>query len=280
MRKLLFEVRGLSVSDELAYLLDLVAGIISRRLIRLKTYPGLFLFKDVIIYAKAKGSLFRVRARTDELFHVLPYYESDIQDIMEEIVKPFDVCVDVGAHIGTYAIYLSRLAGPEGLVVAFEPLLYKSLEYNVKLNKLSNIILIPEALGSIARCQELYYDPSKTGVSSLLQKWTTEEIEATGHNAVFSKEVNVVSLDKVIDEIGIGSKKIKVIKIDVEGAEVDVIKGSLNTLKKTEFLILEVSERTRNECQMILAGLGFKIHYIDVSKGARPHEVFNVLAFR
>lgn len=68
-----------------------------------------------------EDSLFYCLARTDTMLYILPYYEEKTLKVMKSILKPGDVFIDVGAHVGTYAVPMARIVGPGGLVVAIEP---------------------------------------------------------------------------------------------------------------------------------------------------------------
>ncbi len=142
-------------------------------------------------------------------------------------VKQGDVVLDIGANIGYYSILASKLVGKKGKVYAFEPdpqnikLLYK----NIKLNNCRNITVIEAALGSKKGKLDLIQDLSNPGESKLSKK-----------NIANSVKVKVLTLDQFVKTEKI--KKIDLIKIDVEGAEPDVLKGSIKTLRLNKSLKL------------------------------------------
>lgn len=89
-------------------------------------------------------------------------------NFIKSIIRPGDVFVDVGTHVGTYTVPIANIVGSEGLVVAIEPSpLHKILKINVELNKLTNVIILNKALYSETKLLEFYYNPRYYGMSSL-----------------------------------------------------------------------------------------------------------------
>lgn len=263
---LLRDVRGISFSDEIVYLFDLFAGITLRRLGMKEILPGHLIFKDVIVKVKTRENcLFYCPARTDALLHVLPYYEEKTLKLMRSILKPGDVFIDVGAHIGSYTIPMARIVGSHGLVIAIEPSpLHKVLLKNIYLNNLKNVIVCKKAAYSKTTKLRFHYNPKKTGISHLSNK----DLEL---------EVDTSTLDDIIrDVVNYPIKRIKLIKIDVEGAEAEVLRGAMYTLKNTEYIIFEARKETLNECIELLSD-EFKINFIEsVTTGS----VYNLIARR
>ena len=68
-------------------------------------------------------------------------YERPVQEMIESLVKPSDVCYDIGANLGFFSILLGRLVGNTGMVYAFEPVPENAvmIEKNAQLNNLNNI---------------------------------------------------------------------------------------------------------------------------------------------
>lgn len=269
LKELLFEVRGLRMSDELSYLFDLFAGVLSRRLLGLSTLPGYFLFKDTILTLTYKeGCKFLCQAGTDELLHVMPYSEQDTWKKIKSLVKPGDVCIDVGAHIGVYTIPLARIVGSDGLVVAVEPSPLKQvLSLNIRLNKLQNVVIIGKAAYSERKLLNLYFNPLKTGISSLNKNWMEE-------SSAISLRVEAIPLDELWTEIGYRPKCVKLLKVDVEGAEVEVLRGARNTLKIIEHVVFEAGKQKYRICEEILSSAGFKVELLERS----PSGLHNYLA--
>jgi FkbM family methyltransferase len=250
---MLFNINGINMVDELAYLVDLSAGALSRRILGLKVLPGFFILKDVTVRIKDReNSLFLCRAGTDEICHVIPNFEPKTWEFIKSITTRGDVIIDVGANIGTYTVPLARKVGMDGLVVALEPSpVCKTLSFNVAINGLENVVVINKAAYSKRKIMNLYYTPQKTGLTSLYSDWTAK---ASTHKC--SIEVEVLPLDELLRSLEL--KKVRLLKIDVEGAEKDVLQGARNILEITDFCVFEARPNTIKDCKKILMEEGFK----------------------
>lgn len=76
-------------------------------------------------------------------------WEAGFVPYMLKHAKPGSTAIDAGAHIGTHSLTLARAVGPEGRVYAFEPQrkIYRELTWNLKLNRLTNVVPLRFALG-------------------------------------------------------------------------------------------------------------------------------------
>jgi len=173
------------------------------------------------IYYKNKHYIVKLKDQTF-LFNENPHSDLLALDDYERHynLKKDDVVVDAGAHIGVFTIIASKLVGDEGKVIAFEPDTenYKKLLKNIKLNKLKNVITSKKGLWS--KKTKLKFSDEHTNASSIFfDKTVTKNII----------EIPVVSLDEELKKLKI--KKLDFIKMDIEGAEIEAIKGSKNILK-------------------------------------------------
>lgn len=143
-------------------------------------------------------------------------FEEAILRKIEQHLNPGDTFVDIGANIGLHSVVASKLVGPKGQVVAFEPAAAARarLAGNLALNQISNVTVHGSALGRAEGEAKLYnLDPTNDGQATL----------AYAPNAR-SEHVKVQTLDS----LGLCPN---VMKIDVEGAEMEVLSGGVNTLK-------------------------------------------------
>jgi FkbM family methyltransferase len=156
----------------------------------------------------------------------------------DEIIELFtpkegDVVIDVGAHMGRYTIIGAKRVGTKGKVVAIEanPNNFEMLNRNIKLNQLTNIISLNNAVYSKETKIKLYLPG--------------EELGHTTYNTVMSDraknedkfvEVSANTLDYLLQLKGI--MDVNWIKIDVEGAEFEVLKGACNVLSKSKDITL------------------------------------------
>lgn len=140
-------------------------------------------------------------------------------------IKKGNTVFDIGANVGYYSVLASKLVGKNGKVFAFEPdpqslkLLYK----NIGINKCKNIIVVKSALSNHNGKLILTQDSSNPGESSLTLFKKGKKIL-----------VDVLTLDKFIKTQKI--KTIDVIKMDVEGAELNILRGGLKTLQNNKKL--------------------------------------------
>jgi FkbM family methyltransferase len=141
--------------------------------------------------------------------------------------------IDVGANIGYFSCLMSKLAGPGGKVLAIEPEPQNLalLDENIKINHLTNVAVLPCALGARKATAMLgLYKPSNRGRHSLLENAAKSRIE-----------VQVRTLDDVASSPGINVNSWSLVKIDVEGYEGFVIEGAEETLPRIETLVMEFS---------------------------------------
>src|ERR687897_3167498 len=157
------------------------------------------------------------------------------EDVIIEYFRPKegDIVVDIGAHIGLYTIISSKRVGANGKVVAIEanPSNFEMLNRNIKVNQLTNIISLNNAVYSKETKIKLYLPG--------------EELGHTTYNTVMSDraknedkfvEVNANTLDYLLQLNEITD--VNWVKIDVEGAEFEVLKGASNVLSKSKDIAL------------------------------------------
>ena len=143
------------------------------------------------------------------------------QEFIRPYLTPGSLAIDVGAHIGNFTIPMARALGPAGAVISFEPfpVVFDCLEANVKKAaseeiELARVVRIQKAVGATNGKTKLYSNPSNIAGASLLGN-----LFGDGNGI----PVDVVTLDNVPLPFG---KPVSLIKIDVEGGELDVLKGA------------------------------------------------------
>ena len=150
------------------------------------------------------------------------FYENDVGLFLTRIIRSKDTCVDIGANIGMHSLLMSSLVGPKGKVIAFEPEKVSSeeLRANVKLNNFRNIKLKKTILGENSG-EEIFFHFSSddSGISYGVKQPDNENLDW--------QCLKTSTLDKEIND-----KKIKVVKIDVEGFEGQILRGSKSLLQK------------------------------------------------
>lgn len=165
--------------------------------------------------------------------------------------KKGDTVIDIGANIGLYTVTLAHAIGPDGRVFAIEPVKKncESLKKNIENNHLSNTTIFPIAIGEQNGETKIHL-PSDLAFASVV----TSTKEAAENDTV---TVPLKTLDSIWEETG--EKKIKLIKIDVEGAELSVLKGATKLLQKNKPLLLieAATENKREEINQYLSQFGY-----------------------
>jgi len=251
--KSLFDVRGKGITDEFLYIYDSIISA-SRKLLGLSSFRGFYLPRDIQVISKSlNNSIFYIQRKVNEISHIMPYYETKTRSVIKSILEKGDICIDVGAYIGTYSVLMARLVGSKGLVIAIEPSPISGIFVkNIRLNKLGNVILLRNAAYSKRKILNLYFTSNMPERSSIYKEW----INVKNKKPV---QVEAETLDSLLKKrLGNIPMKIKVLKIDAEGAEIDVLKGSKKVLNVTDFVIFESTRKNKEICKKILEKTGFK----------------------
>lgn len=134
--------------------------------------------------------------------------------LLDRFVRPGATVIDVGANIGYNTIHAARLAGPVGRVFAVEPTPdnLDVLHGNLRAARIANVIVVPVAAGRAAGTRTLFVRGARSAVNSLF----AESCYAAVTEVL---RVAVMPLDELVDGTA------QVVKIDVEGAELDVLEG-------------------------------------------------------
>jgi FkbM family methyltransferase len=153
-------------------------------------------------------------------------WEPGLTAFFGDRLKPAMTFVDVGAHVGYYAVLAGRLLGPRGLVLAFEPnpRNYELLTANVWRNGLANVVCFPWALSDEAGFTPLYLSPDNSGDHRI---YAHEQ----GRPSVL---VRTAALDGILAI----RPPIDVMKIDVQGVEEAVLRGAAATIAASPGLTL------------------------------------------
>jgi FkbM family methyltransferase len=157
-------------------------------------------------------------------------------DIIEHFTpKQGDIVVDIGAHMGRYTIISSKRVGTKGKVVAIEahPGNFEMLNRNIKLNQLTNVIPLNYAVYSKETKIKLYLPEEESGYTI----YNTIMFNRAGTEDKFV-DVNAQTVDYLLQLNQIREEEVNWIKIDVEGAEFEVLKGATNILSKSKNIAL------------------------------------------
>jgi FkbM family methyltransferase len=143
-------------------------------------------------------------------------------------VRPGDTVFDAGANIGFFSTLLSRWVGPSGRVLAFEPEPENLalLRRNVAANGCENVEVVPCALGAEPGTATFSVDESTGSTGHLGDDPTAGEV-AVGTGKVRLIEMAVGTIDAMVACDGLAPE---VIKMDIEGGEIDALQGASRTL--------------------------------------------------
>lgn len=189
----------------------------------------------------------RLRLRLDEHMQSqifwYGYYSRDIVLLLDRLLRPGMVVCDVGANIGEITLAAARRVGAGGRVYAFEPMpaLYARLCEHLSLNGIQQVTAVPMGLADrggravIYRRDTPYADGTvNEGLGSLF---------ADGQRSSAAGEIELTTLDDYCAQAGI--ERLDLLKIDVEGAELAVLRGGAKTIERyLPFIIVEVQEQT------------------------------------
>jgi len=186
-------------------------------------------------------------------------WEPKTTDYLCSALLPAQVFVDIGANVGYFTLLAARCVGPLGKVLAVEPnpAMTEQLRQNIARSGLTNVVAeVVACSASTGVCRLYTGGPYNTGRSSLCSRnlqWTA------------SVDVNCVPADILAEKHAL--PRIDLVKIDVEGAELEVLRGMRDILKHwrpkivIELLpsLLEGFSTTFNEVLEYMAGLGYSI---------------------
>jgi len=170
--------------------------------------------------------------------------------------KKGDVVIDVGAYTGDTALIFSRLVGEEGRVIAFEPdiLNFEGLVKTIKNFNMKNVVAVERALWS-KKAVMRFAETHSLGSSLFLPG---------GCGRI--RKVRVTTLDEEVRRLNLD--RVDFLKMDVEGAEIEILKGARRTLReKAPHLAIATyhvvrGRQTREEVERILRRLGYETRTI------------------
>lgn len=186
-------------------------------------------------------------------------YESGTNRTLEKYIKQGDVVIEAGANFGSETLLLSRLAGKNGHIYAFEPnpYIFEQLKINISSNELVNVSSYDYALGESNNMIHFNIYPKgfcNPGMSSkYMETPITRKID-----------VNQKTIDTFVKEQDI--TKLNFLKMDIQGAEMDVIEGGTETINKFKPIIFtEVDEIYNDKKYMFqkFKSFGYTVYFIE-----------------
>jgi FkbM family methyltransferase len=213
-----------------------------------------FLGGPVVIIGNVKYWL--SDARLESFFTLSSEYEKYVWNYF----KPArgDVFVDVGAHVGKYALQVARIVGDEGTVIALEPHIgnFNALLKGIQLNGFRNIIALNVAAWDKECKLQLFIGDASTYHSAKVDR-------GLGYVSVQAR-----TIDQIIAELLI--KHVDWIKIDVEEAEIEVLRGLRKTLAMyAPRIVVEVQWKHLKDFRALMENCKYKVYPIEGEQNPR-----------
>ena len=204
--------------------------------------------------------------------------ELPVQMALTRFLRPGDTFYDVGGNIGFFSLIAARLVGPTGKVVAVEPVPRNAeiIRRNAARNGFANVTVLEKALGAAPGTAALQVTRHPGGATL-----STTEIPP---DAIGTLSVTVATLDDLILRGNLGAPRL--VKIDVEGTEIEVMKGMTRTLAEVRPAVLfEVDgpdaqsvDAKFSAIQAFLESRGYRLHPLEKSYEHMAWEVRHTVA--
>lgn len=187
-----------------------------------------------------KNDLYIGRCLSEEGVYALEELE-----FLGRFLRAGDWVVDGGANIGCHSLYFSGLVGASGGVLAFEPqrLVFQVLCANLALNELDNVFAFGEALGN---CEEMAFVP-------VLDYARVNNFGGVGLSSQ-GEPVRRLRLDDL------GLPRCRLVKLDVEGSEVEALEGMVETLGRCRPILYVENDRPSRPLEL-LESLGYRCYW-------------------
>ncbi len=200
-------------------------------------------------------------------------YEPEKFQFFSNALKDGDCFIDIGAHIGYFSLFASLMVGNEGQVFSFEPEASNYLHLNTHIaeNNLNNIQAANAALGTKSRKGQLFVNLDNDGGHALWNVGLHDFNKKSRANQT-TKDINILSLDDVFRDRELNS--LRLIKINTEGAEHDVLRGGTDTIKKYNYpyIICEINRfglqqmgTNEDALRRFVYGLGYNTYLLNDS---------------
>lgn len=182
-------------------------------------------------------------------------YEIDVENTLRDILRKGDVFIDIGANVGYFSVIASRIVGENGKVYSLEaiPRLCGLLSESAAINDIKNINILNYA--AYSENKTISFNRMKNSAFSHISKDNSSDSTI---------EVNAITLDSLIDKV----KKVDVVKIDVEGTEMNVLMGGEKLIRRYKpKIVMEVVDwslqrfnYSSKDVLSFLRGIGYKVY--------------------
>lgn len=184
--------------------------------------------------------------------------------VIKKIIRPGMNILDIGGNVGLYTALFSNYVGPQGTVTVFEPVseLYQAIQQTVGKSRLMNVETFPYAAGAANGTVTLALDSLNSG-----NNWISRNSTESSLGAIPVRRLDTLDIKRPIDFI----------KIDVQGWEVEVLRGMAGLFQSglRPIIFCEVSESalafagtSSLELGRVLEGYGYDLKF-PVLKGRK-----------
>lgn len=185
--------------------------------------------------------------------------ERETMQFFERVLRPGDLVVEVGGHIGYITMWFAQLVGAAGRVVVFEPGRNNLPYLRQNVARLANVEIVESAVSN-QDGTATFYEEELTGQNNSLlgdyERFTHNRESAHSSQQYYPCEVTTVRLDSFVNARSIVPT---LIKIDIEGAELLALEGAKgNLVQHRPMLMVEVT-RQADEVFKLLSGTGYML---------------------
>jgi FkbM family methyltransferase len=174
------------------------------------------------------------------------YSEPEV-DLFRQFLKPGDVALDVGANIGAHTIPMAQIVGPNGLVYAFEPqrIVFQILCGNIALNELGNVEALQKGAGRSS---------DRTRIPAL-DYGARNNYGGLSIGGDRGEKVEIIAIDEL--ELS----KVGLIKIDIEGMELEAVCGAKATIERCRPVLYVENDRAEKSAELVgqLLDYGYRL---------------------
>lgn len=228
-------------------------------------------------------------------------YEHNTSQVLVEYLRESDIFVDIGSHIGYFSLLAASLVGEKGNVFAFEPepVNYNWLVENINLNSLQNVTAYNVALGNEEKQTQFFQGNPERVNDGGHALWDISQCfgdNLSPESVAEMRQCIQVTLKRLENCLPHDLSKIRMIKIDAEGAEMGVLQGSDRILRAgVPYVICEIHDFALNqmgsnqiELRQYMYGLGYRSYaisptgdfqLIEISEGEifKSEYIYNML---
>lgn len=168
--------------------------------------------------------------------------------LFRQLLHPGDLVVEAGANFGAHTVAMAKMVGDRGVIIAFEPqrLVFQAMVANVAFNSLANVITVQAGLGA-------YQGTIKVPVLDPSKGHNFGGFSIGGHDT--GEEVPVRTIDSL------NLNRCRLIKVDAEGMECEVLEGARNTITRLRPVLYVENDRTEHSQRLIalIQSFGYRL---------------------